>query len=94
MNQRRLGYQHVEEWIKFVPMGTSASGKTEVWYVVNTREDGDPIGIVKWSGSWRKYVYHTGPSYYDWDCLRLIADFCETKTNEHMEGVRDGKKNL
>ena len=60
------------------------SKKTKIWGVHNINESDDVnIGIIKWYGGWRKYVYYTENAYYDWTCLRGIADFCEAMTKEH-----------
>lgn len=96
MNRQRMGHKPVETFIKFEDAGTSSTGKTRVWAVVNTMwpEERDEIGYVSWHGPWRKYVYHSpNDSFYDADCLRLIADFCETKTLEHKGGTKNGRQN-
>lgn len=60
------------------------SKKTKIWEVHNINNPDDiNIGIIKWYGGWRKYVYYTGDAYYDWTCLRGIADFCEVQTGAH-----------
>lgn len=82
-NRQRMGHKPVESFIKFELMGTSKSGLTNVWRVVNTNFD-EEIGQVYWHGAWRKYVYFTPlDSIYDWECMRLIADFIEKVTLEH-----------
>jgi len=73
----------VSPYIDIVEAGTSDSGKTKIWYVVNKRDPSDTPGIIKWNGGWRKYVYYSGEAYYDWACLRQIADFIEAATLEH-----------
>lgn len=89
MSKQRLGHKPVTEFIKFVDVGTSPSGKTRIWHVVNVmRPEDDCIGIVRWRGAWRKYVYYCDSSFYDWDCLRLIADFIERVTLEHKAGAK------
>lgn len=75
------------KYIEIRDMGLSESGKTRVWYVINKRHEDDIPGIIKWNGAWRKYVYHTTDAYYDWDCLRMIADFMHEKTKEHYGAV-------
>jgi hypothetical protein len=88
MVRQHMGHKPVSSFIKFIPMGTSPSGKTSVWHVVNLMrpEEPDQIGVIKWHGAWRKYVYHSpGESFYDWECLRLIADFIQQKTLEHRK---------
>lgn len=86
MSRQHFGHKPVGDFIKFIPMGTSASGKTNIWHVVNLirPEEPDQVGIIRWYGGWRKYVYDSPKdSFYDWECLRLIADFIEQKTVEH-----------
>jgi hypothetical protein len=84
----RMGHKPVSDFIKFQESGKSPSGKTRIWDVVNTiRPHDDCIGIVRWHGAWRKYVYSCSASYYDPDCLRLIADFCENATKEHYAKI-------
>lgn len=85
MNKQRFGYKPVKTFIEFIHAGASPSGKTQIWNVVNTNFN-EVIGTVHWSGAWRKYVYETPlGSYYDWECLRLLADFTEEKTLEHRK---------
>lgn len=84
--KQRLGHKPIETFIKFEDGGTSPSGKTKIWCVVNTMgELYDECGYIRWHGPWRKYVFQSpDDSFFDWDFLRLVADFCETKTAEHM----------
>lgn len=75
-------------YIDIVDMGASESGKTRVWYVINKRNGPDDTpGIIKWSGGWRKYVYHSGPAYYDHYCLAQIAQFLKQATDDHKHGI-------
>lgn len=78
-----MSLETVQKYVVIEPYGTSASGKTKVWAVRNTKHDVD-LGFIRWHGAWRKYVYHSPElTFYDHDCLRLIADFCEAATKEH-----------
>lgn len=76
-----MSLDSVKKYITFEEAGTSPTGKTKIWRVLSVSDD--EIGYIKWHGAWRKYVYFTSNSFYDWDCLRLIADFCEVATKEH-----------
>lgn len=68
-------------YIDIVEVGTSPSGKTKIWEVRNKRDpENDIPGIIKWNGGWRKYVYYSGEAFYDWQCLRQIANFIEDQT--------------
>lgn len=74
-------------YIDVIYMGQSASGKTAVWYVVNKKNGlQDTPGIIKWNGGWRKYVYHSGPAYYDAQCLGQIAEFLDRANAAHKLG--------
>lgn len=76
--------QRTGSYIEFLEHGTSASGKTKIWVVANVNNPTVPLGYVRWAGNWRKYVFEQeGSVYYDWQCLREIADFIEAATKEH-----------
>lgn len=69
-------------YIDFLGPVPSASGKTEQWEVV-AKDGGPTLGEVKWFGRWRKYAFFPAPDcVFEQDCLRVIAGFCEEKTNE------------
>ena len=57
--------------------------RTVVWRV---RPQGEALtlGLVQWFSHWRKYCFFPcEPTVFDANCLREIADFCETRTQEH-----------
>lgn len=89
MSRQRMGHKPIEEFIEFQDAGTSPSGKTRRWHVVNTMNPAEPdyFGEIRWHGAWRKYIFECGPSFYDWDCLRHIANFIEKKTLEHRKSA-------
>ena len=69
-------------YLTFTFVGTSASGKTKVWLV----DTPNTLGTVQWYAPWRKYVVHPAlGTLFDANCLREIATFCETKTQEHKD---------
>jgi hypothetical protein len=58
-------------------------------YVVQA-QGGLPLGVIKWYGAWRKYVFF--PDYdtlFDTNCLLEIAAHCEQVTKEHRERAVD-----
>jgi hypothetical protein len=60
-------------------VGHSASGKTKVWSV-----NYPTLGTVQWYAPWRRYVvYPASGTLFDANCLREIAIFCDTQTQEH-----------
>ena len=66
------------KWIRFIYLANSKSGKTKVWQVETA--SGEPLGEVKWFARWRKYSFFPlSHTVFEKDCLRDIADFCETE---------------
>jgi len=69
---------------KFISFGKpkkSASGKTKVWRVVSNADDS--LGEIRWFGRWRKYAFYPEIfTVYEQDCLRKIADFCESESKK------------
>lgn len=57
--------------------------KTDSWGVSCK---GHPLGTVKWYAGWRRYCFFptlsTG-TLFDASCLKELAEFCDTKTQEH-----------
>lgn len=63
-------------------------------WVVETKDEGYVLGVVKWFGRWRCYAYFPYPeTVYEKDCLREIALWCEERTKEHMAKKR-AERNL
>lgn len=69
------------KYIKIIHVGTSPTGKTNIWSV-QTLENVE-IGFIKWFGSWRKYVFwpHSG-TLYDASCLKEITEFINEQMNK------------
>jgi len=63
------------------------TGKTKVWEVSNA-DHGATLGVVKWSGQWRQYVYrYDTMAYGDWvqwsaDCLEELTEFIKARMAE------------
>lgn len=73
----------MSKYIEIIEAGTSPSGKTKIWHVIN-KDQQIEIGLIRWHGPWRKYVFEQPEgAFYDWECLRMIADFIETATKDH-----------
>ena len=71
-------------WITFNDEGPSPSGKTRIWQVYPKEGIMLPLGKISWYALWRKYVFLPYQNtVFEKDCLRDIADFCESKTIEH-----------
>ena len=76
MNKRLAKYL---EWVEL----DNYPKKTKRWHLVAM--DG-PVGCVRWYGGWRKYVFETfnANDFFDWECLRMIAEFCEQETLKQL----------
>jgi hypothetical protein len=72
------------KWIRF-DLQNTPSRKTKVWVVWSSKEDfeGAELGQVKFYPQWRKFAFFpASQTLFEKDCLRDIADFCETATKE------------
>lgn len=66
---------HKRAFVSLKKEGLSSTGKTEIWEVFNLNED-DYLGVVKWYGPWRKYVFHPGDdTFFDDECMKEISIF-------------------
>jgi hypothetical protein len=70
-------------YLTFDLIELSKSGKTKIWRVLNAEKTA--LGTISWHGAWRKYDFETMRfgDRFDHNCLREIADFCESMTKEH-----------
>ena len=50
-----------------------------------TDKIGDQLGMISWSGPWRKYVYHTTNALYDTKCLLDIVKFIDLLMEERKK---------
>ena len=77
----------MSKYLKIEQTGVSSTGRTKIFTILlHSRFDKDAplagIGTITWYGGWRKYVANLTEGFYDWEALRMIADFCETETKE------------
>ncbi len=71
------------KYIEFSRSRPSKSGKTRIWSVLADAHIESPysLGDIKWESAWRRYAFHPARgTFYEWDCQRKIADFCEEQT--------------
>ncbi len=63
--------------IRFISLGIREGQKTERWNI-ETKEDEDLLGEVRWFGRWRRYAFFPASlCVFEQTCLREIADFIE-----------------
>lgn len=77
-------FERVKKYVEIVPQDIDTKKyKTKKWFVLIRGVD--IAGEIIWYGGWRKYVFeqYEAHSFYDWDFLRYIADFCEAQTQAH-----------
>ncbi len=81
MSKRKFGKAPIESLIGIHQIGVSDTRRTKIFAVFSKRTEGDEFGIIKWYGPWRKYIFETSKAnFFDSDCLRMIADFCDEQT--------------
>ena len=69
-----------DKWIKFAEVGNT--GRTRIWNVITTYDDGTILGEIKWFARWRKYAFFPRPdTVYETTCLGGIVRFL----NDQME---------
>lgn len=68
------------------------TGKTKVWAVISKEggEGGFELGKVKWFGRWRCYAFFPTDAIFETKCLREIASFLESRTQEHRAKRKAG----
>jgi len=56
-------------------------------YVVVSMHDNTKLGVIKWHGPWRQYIFVTSNFACNWskDCLRDLADFIQKLMDERKE---------
>ncbi len=63
--------------IRFISTGVRDGQKTERWNV-ETKEDEDLLGEIKWFGRWRQYAFFPAlECVFEQICMREISDFIE-----------------
>jgi hypothetical protein len=75
-----------QDFVRFVDLGYTASGKTYRWQVQPKGTEGS-LGEVRWFCRWRKYTFFPEPgTTFDAGCLSQIAGFCAAEsTRKHIE---------
>jgi hypothetical protein len=73
---RKVGQMDFE-YITIENVGSSPSGKTEVFWV-RAKSNGAQLGTVKWHGPWRQYAFFPQPdTLYSAGCLNDVSSFIE-----------------
>lgn len=81
------------KWITFEDLGPTKSGKTRRWSVM-TKDQQGCLGHIGWFGQWRRYCYYPSLSgvVLEHECMRDLADFCESQTREQRRAPRREKE--
>ena len=71
------------KWITIRELSKSESGKTSIFIVFNKDYPTEPLGWIKWSGSFRKYsFYPERDTFYEEVCLSNIIEFLKELKEE------------
>jgi hypothetical protein len=74
-------------YLAFKDKGTTSSGKTKIVDVISINRE-VKLGQIGWWGGWRQYAFFPEPKsmpLFNSECLREIADKCDTMTKEHKK---------
>jgi hypothetical protein len=72
-------------FLKFEDRGTSPSGLTRRWAVLNSLT-GIILGWIDWKSVWRKYTFSPMPqTIFDANCLEEIATFLRNEMTKRQE---------
>jgi len=86
-----MGIERVGKWTYAREANIMPKRKTNRWAIC--ADEGEiELGEVKWLGKWRCYCYFPlNDTLYEKQCLRDLANFCETKTAEHYAKIKETK---
>lgn len=78
---------HDNEFISFIHIGPSPSGKTHLWSV-RSKSSGDILGQIRWYGAWRQYCFYPeGDTIWNEDCLRAVRNAMNQANEDHKKGL-------
>lgn len=77
----------VEKYIQIIEgeAWETVGKKTKVWHILNIKSmPAQVIGHIRWYTGFRKYCFYPADDMlFDWNCMRMIANFCEERTQDH-----------
>lgn len=78
-------------FVEFGRARKSKSGKTSIWPVQTGV--GFSLGEVRWQSRWRTYAFFPDrETVFEQSCLRKIAKFCESKTEDLRKQWRNTRE--
>jgi hypothetical protein len=73
------------KWIRIKEKPAMKGMKTKMFFV-DSIHDNSCLGMIKWHPAWRIYCFFPAEgSFFEWDCLRDIADFCQQETKRYRK---------
>lgn len=79
------------KYIEFSRSKRSKTGRTKIWQVLANAHIEMPysLGEIRWHGAWWRYAFHPkSETFYEHECLRKIADFCEEQSCKQRKAWR------
>ena len=74
-------------YIEFIKVTGNPNRKL---YEVTSKKSGEKLGLIRWQGSWKKYVFAPDKNtYWDEGCLKDVVQFLE-RLNE-KKGIKNAK---
>jgi hypothetical protein len=81
------------KYIRFILVGRSLTGKTNIYWVQSKEED-SVLGQINWYSAWYQYAFFPQSpnmeTVFEKNCLRDIANFCEEQTKLQRKGRTHG----
>lgn len=72
--------------MKWIKADELAKGGVTKRFHISALQGGMSLGIVKWHPGWRRFAFFPNPNtLYESECLRDLAEFCETETAKRKE---------
>ncbi len=67
--------------------------KTDKYAVMQTKNQGGQLGIIKWFGRWRQYTFYPlFDTIWNKDCLEQVTEKITDLMNERKKKVSAGKR--
>jgi hypothetical protein len=79
------------QWLAFVKADNFDKKKTDQFYV-NNKVNNSCVGMIKWYGAFRKYVFYPTPNFiFDSACLKDIASYLSALMLERKVKSQESK---
>ncbi len=76
----------MSKYLQFNLVESPSTRKTSIWSV-DSKSQGNCLGLVKWFGAWRQYSFFPeSKTIFNIECLRDIQNFITARMEDRLEG--------